>query len=227
MCVCRSASLSLSLCAYVCLSVCLSLSLSLCAYVCLSVCLSLSLSAYVCLSVCPSLSLSLSLCAYVCLSVCPPLSLSLCAYVCLSVCLFNFSLSVCLSVPMCVCRSAPSPLSLCPFLSLCFSGLLSVFVPFVSFLISGMPVWKDYNVIRSVTEIYGNRTAKLHIRKYKQTKILEFFSGLFLCLCMSVSVHLYCLSALLCICQRWHSRKKPESGGPGSKGLKAFPKLKV
>ena len=67
------------------------------ASVCLSVCLSVYLS--VTLSVCLSIYLSVPLC--LCLSVCPFVSLSVCLSLCVSVCL-SVNLCGCVSICLCV-----------------------------------------------------------------------------------------------------------------------------
>ena len=93
---CVSASLCISLCFCVGLSVCLCV--TLCISVCLSVCLCITLCISVCLSVCVCISVCLSVCLCVtlyisvCLSVCVCVTLCVCLYVCASLCV---SLCVC------------------------------------------------------------------------------------------------------------------------------------
>ena len=102
-----------------------SVSLSLCPFVCLSLCLCLSVFLFVCLSLSLSLSLYLSVCLRLCLS---PRCLLVCLYLSLFACL-SMSLSLCLYVSVClslsvslsVCLSLSVSLSLCLCLSLSLS----------------------------------------------------------------------------------------------------------
>ena len=94
--------ITLSVCQFVCLSICLSVHSSVCPYVCLSICLSVHMSVcpFICLSIC--LSVYMSVCPYVCLSICMSVHMYVCPYVCLSICL-----SVHLSIHMsCKCNSS-------------------------------------------------------------------------------------------------------------------------
>ena len=102
--VCLCFFVYLSVCVSACLCTCLSVYLSVCLSVCLCICLSVYLS--VCVSVC--LSVYLSVCVSVCLCIC----LSVCLCICLSVCLFVFYLIVCLLAHLSVCCSLCTPTAL-------------------------------------------------------------------------------------------------------------------
>ena len=108
-----------SVCPYICMSICLHVHMSACPYVCMSICM------YVCMYIC--LYVHMCVCPYVCMSICLCVLVSICLYVCIPVCpyvhvfIYVYSLSTCTSVFMSVCLyDSPSFLLSCVCLMLYF-----------------------------------------------------------------------------------------------------------